>query len=146
MAVKNTYTFFSIKSILTIFLLITSCAAFAQTDISKVSVVEKYVVGYNDVTKMKFIDNDFLYKEGWQTLAQPNSNTNVLLVTSQIYVPFQEFDALRLISRNSGAVIEVVGIPPPAEADPSHLLHKPENYLQEIRSAILSAQRLLLSL
>jgi hypothetical protein len=84
--------------------------------------------------------------EHWQSLALPGSSTNVLLVTSQIYAPFQEFDALRLISRSSGAIVEVVGIPPPADADPSHLLHKPENYLQEIRSAILSAQRLFLSL
>lgn len=38
---------------------------------SNVPVVEKYVVGFNDVTKMKFIDDATLYTEGWQNLAQP---------------------------------------------------------------------------
>lgn len=46
-------------------------SAKAQTNSSNVPVVEKYVVGYNDVTKMKFIDDATLYNEGWQNLPQP---------------------------------------------------------------------------
>ena len=43
----------------------------AQPDFNKISVVEKYIVGYNDVTKMKFINDPVLYSEGWHTLPQP---------------------------------------------------------------------------
>ena len=46
-------------------------SAKAQTNSNNVPVVEKYVVGYNDVTKMKFIDDASLYTEGWQNLPQP---------------------------------------------------------------------------
>ena len=44
--------------------------ASAQTDISKVSIIEKYVVGYDEVLKMKFINDAQLYSEGWQELPQ----------------------------------------------------------------------------
>ncbi len=46
-------------------------SATSQTDVSKISVIEKYVVGYNDVTKMRFINDSILYSEGWHTLPQP---------------------------------------------------------------------------
>lgn len=82
----------------------------------------------------------------WQDITHPTIETNVLIVTSQIYVPFQEFDAIRLITLTSGASVEVIGMPPPSNVDSTHLLHKPENYLQEIRSGILSAQRLFTAL
>lgn len=65
----------NISSILSIALFISvffSCiSAKAQKGISSVPVVEKYVVGYNDVTKMKFIDDATLYNEGWHNLPQP---------------------------------------------------------------------------
>ncbi|MEO6901982.1 MAG: transglycosylase SLT domain-containing protein [Bacteroidia bacterium] len=38
---------------------------------AEVAVIQKYVVGYKDVTRMKFINDSILYKEGWHTLAQP---------------------------------------------------------------------------
>lgn len=44
--------------------------ASAQTDVSKVSIIEKYVVGYDEVSKMKFINDAQLYSEGWQELPQ----------------------------------------------------------------------------
>ncbi len=46
-------------------------SAKAQTSVRNVPVVEKYVVGYNDVTKMKFMNDSLLYAEGWQNLPQP---------------------------------------------------------------------------
>lgn len=52
-------------------LLILSNFINAQTTVKNVPVVEKYVVGYNDVTKMKFIDDATLYSEGWHNLPQP---------------------------------------------------------------------------
>ncbi len=48
-----------------------SFSASAQMDVSKVSIIEKYVVGYNDITKMKFINDSVLYSEGWHNLPQP---------------------------------------------------------------------------
>ena len=71
MILKNTYNFVYLKAILILALLSMSAKIFSQIDASKVPVVEKYIVGYNDVTKMKFIDDAALYSEGWQTLAQP---------------------------------------------------------------------------
>ena len=46
-------------------------SASAQLDVNKISIMEKYVVGYNDVTKMKFINDSVLYTEGWHNLPQP---------------------------------------------------------------------------
>jgi Transglycosylase SLT domain/Tetratricopeptide repeat len=48
-----------------------SATAVAQINASKVAVVEKYVVSYHDVTKMKFINDSALYAQGWQHLPQP---------------------------------------------------------------------------
>ena len=69
--IKNSYHFFFLKAIIIIAFLGICPHAFSQIDASKVPVVEKYIVGYNDVTKMKFIDDAMLYSEGWQTLPQP---------------------------------------------------------------------------
>ena len=56
---------------------------FSQTTISAldVPVIQKYVVNYNDVTRMKFIDNANLYEEGWQKLAQPKFWQQIMLLT-----------------------------------------------------------------
>ena len=43
----------------------------AQMAANKVAVIEKYVVSYNDVTKMKVINDSVLYTEGWNNLPQP---------------------------------------------------------------------------
>ena len=51
-----------------LFLIITGIA---QTRTKNVPVVERYIVGYNDVTKMKFINDSIMYAEGWQHLPQP---------------------------------------------------------------------------
>src|SRR5437868_4488793 len=71
MTVKNTYHSLYLKAFAALTLFGISSPAFSQMDAGKVPVVEKYIVGYNDVTKMKFIDDAALYSEGWQTLAQP---------------------------------------------------------------------------
>lgn len=46
-----------------------------------VAVVEKYVVGYNDVTKMKFIHDPMLYNEGWHHLPQPKFWQQIMLLS-----------------------------------------------------------------
>lgn len=33
--------------------------------------IDRYIVGYNSVSTMKFMNDEMLYKEGWQTLPQP---------------------------------------------------------------------------
>ena len=33
--------------------------------------IDRYIVGYNNVSTMKFMNDEMLYKEGWQTLPQP---------------------------------------------------------------------------
>ncbi|HET6228352.1 MAG TPA: transglycosylase SLT domain-containing protein [Bacteroidia bacterium] len=58
-----------------------SLNTFSQTTAVDVPVIEKYVVSYNDVTRMKFIDNSNLYEEGWQKLAQPQFWQKVMLLT-----------------------------------------------------------------
>ncbi len=45
--------------------------ASAQLNVNKIPIIEKYVVAYNDVTKMKFINDSVLYTEGWHNLPQP---------------------------------------------------------------------------
>ena len=45
------------------------------------SVIEKYVIGYNDITKMKFIYDTALYTEGWHNLPQPIFWQHVMTLT-----------------------------------------------------------------
>ncbi len=71
MTVKNTYTSTNLKTVFLFALLAFTLVSPAQINVGSIPVVEKYVVGYNDVTKMKFINDAMLYKEGWQKLAQP---------------------------------------------------------------------------
>ncbi len=52
----------------------------AQTNFNDVAVIEKYIVGYKDVTRMKFINDSILYKEGWHTLAQPKFWQQVMVL------------------------------------------------------------------
>ena len=54
----------------------------AQTETLSVPVVERYVVGYNDVTKMKFINDAQLYNEGWQNLPQPQFWQKIMLLST----------------------------------------------------------------
>ena len=44
--------------------------AIAQATANKTPLIEKYVVAYKDVTKMKFINDSALYSEGWPNLPQ----------------------------------------------------------------------------
>ena len=44
--------------------------AIAQANTNKTPLIEKYVVAYKDVTKMKFINDSALYSEGWPNLPQ----------------------------------------------------------------------------
>lgn len=39
--------------------------------VGQTSTIDRYIVGYNSVTPMKFMNDELLYKEGWNNLAQP---------------------------------------------------------------------------
>jgi hypothetical protein len=73
-------------------------------------------------------------------LAETNnieSGTNLLIVTSGIYLPYQHFDAVGMLCL-LGASVETVGVRR-EELGPTH---PPSAYRQEVRSALKSAQRL----
>lgn len=52
----------------------------AQPDLSPTTIVERHIVGYNDVTKMKFIYDSALYTEGWNNLPQPKFWQQIMLL------------------------------------------------------------------
>jgi hypothetical protein len=74
---------------------------------------------------------------GWAELVQPDPrNARLLLVTTDIFVPFQHCDAIRLLGLRYGCVIDTIGFD--TAANP--WVEAPETFeiLQEVRSAILS--------
>ncbi|HRG38295.1 MAG TPA: transglycosylase SLT domain-containing protein [Bacteroidia bacterium] len=79
---KHTYNL-GVRFVLLGLLQCVSINTFSQTTVSAldVPVIEKYVVNYNDVTRMKFIDNSILYEEGWQNLAQPKFWQQIMVLT-----------------------------------------------------------------
>jgi hypothetical protein len=71
----------------------------------------------------------------------PQLGRSCLLVTSQIYVPYQHFEAVRNLALKFDLELETVGVP--VEQQPSlQGMQSAVNYLQEVRSTILSMQRL----
>lgn len=66
--------------------------------------------------------------------------SRLLLVTSQIYVPYVQLEALRTVALPRNLIVETVGFPgdrmPPLQG-----LTEINHYLQEIRSAIQAARR-----
>lgn len=68
--------------------------------------------------------------------------SSLLLVTSQIYVPYQQLEAIRTIALKYNVVIETVGFPT-TWGGKLQGMNSPSNYLQEIRSTIQSADRFL---
>lgn len=67
---------------------------------------------------------------------------SILLVTSQIYVPYQQLEAIRILGITYGHSLETIGFPNEWSVNLQGL-QKPENYLQKIRSVLQSAGRLL---
>ena len=66
----------------------------------------------------------------------------LLLVTSQIYVPYQQLEALRTLALPRGLYIETVGFPVEWASKMQGMM-EPANYLQEIRSTIQAVNRYL---
>jgi hypothetical protein len=84
--------------------------------------------------------------ESWSA-AEPDGVESVLVVTSEIYVPFQHYDAVRKLGLPLGCAVETVGAPPSCALPDGHRqMFTPASYLQEVRSTIRSMRRLLAAL
>ncbi|GIG85068.1 hypothetical protein [Plantactinospora endophytica] len=79
----------------------------------------------------------------WAAEVGPAAGDRVLVLTSQLYVPFQHCDAIRTLGLGYGCEVDTIGL------DPSRLTgYGPaepvgaDRYLQEIRSAVRSIRNL----
>ena len=82
---------------------------------------------------------------GWAELVAPATRgSRLLLITTDIFVPFQHCDAVRLLALPYGCAVDTVGFDTGANA----FVPPPETFeiLQEIRSAICSMNALLRAL
>jgi hypothetical protein len=79
--------------------------------------------------------------EMWSRSAAPAPGDNILVVTTQVFVPFQTFDAIRRLYLPHGLNLDVVGF----GADWGDRPQNAEYLLQETLSAIRSARRLLVA-
>jgi len=68
----------------------------------------------------------------------------LLLITGQIYVPYQQLEAIRTLALPYGVSVETIGFPSDWGGKLQGM-HQPSNYLQEIRSTIQAMSRFLLS-
>ncbi len=76
-------------------------------------------------------------------LAGLQPGQRVLLVTSDIYVPYQHADALRVLGLPHQVLVETMGIQP-GDVDPRlSQVFSADAYLQEVRSTIMAYGRLL---
>ncbi len=76
-------------------------------------------------------------------LAGLRQGQRLLLVTSDIYVPYQHADALRILGLPFGVEVETMGVQP-GDLDPRlEQFFSADAYLQEVRSTIMAFDRLL---
>ena len=68
--------------------------------------------------------------------------SKLLLITSQIYVPYQQLEAIRTLAIPHDIVVETIGFPRD-ESRQIKGMQQPSNYLQEIRSTIQAMGRLI---
>lgn len=83
------------------------------------------------------------YKYLAEELVQVQGGERVLAVTSAIYIPFQHADAIRMLGLGYGVHVDTVGVDTTVVREPElRQTFKPSQYLQEVRSALLSARNL----
>jgi hypothetical protein len=75
----------------------------------------------------------------WGRIAQPRHGERILIVTTQVFVPFQTFDGVRQLQLRHGVEIDAIGY----GAEWGESPETAEYLLQEVLSAIRSARRLL---
>lgn len=73
---------------------------------------------------------------------EPATHTKrILLITSQIYVPYVQLEAIRTVAFPRGVTVETIGFPGDRMPELQGMSN-PHHYLQEVRSAIQAARRL----
>ena len=77
----------------------------------------------------------------WARLANPSDGDKLLIVTTQVFVPFQEFDAYRRLFLDYGAEVDVVGFGGERGDRPLTA----EYLLQETLSGIRSSRRMMVA-
>lgn len=83
------------------------------------------------------------YRFWAEEVAKLGANDTVLLVTSQIYLPFQHSDAVRMLGLPYGCTVETVGIDHSVISDRGVAqVFSGVNYLQEINSTLRSLRLL----
>ncbi|MEQ4305202.1 hypothetical protein ABNF97_28120 [Plantactinospora sp. B6F1] len=82
----------------------------------------------------------------WATELKPAAGDRVLVLTSQIYVPFQHCDAILTLGLGYGCQVDTIGLDPSLLPGPGPVEPGADRYLQEIRSAIRSVRNLLKAL
>jgi hypothetical protein len=66
----------------------------------------------------------------------------ILLVTTQIYLPYQHADALRMLCLPYGVHVDITGVRPGDVHERLHKAFRPNDYLQEVRSTIRALRAL----
>ncbi len=75
-------------------------------------------------------------------LARLQPGQRLLVVTTEIYVPFQHADALRMLALPYGVQVDVAGVDPGKAHPALRQIFEPHNYLQEVRSTIRALRAL----
>lgn len=75
-------------------------------------------------------------------LGDVTSGQRILAVTTDIYVPYQHADALRMLALPHGVEVDAVGIRPGDVDESLEKLFGPHDYLQELRSTIRALRAL----
>jgi hypothetical protein len=78
----------------------------------------------------------------WAELAEVGPEDSILLVTTQIYVPPQQIDAVRVLGRRFGCAVTTCGVDARTVSLPIRDFGA-RDYLQEVRSTLLAAASLL---
>lgn len=78
----------------------------------------------------------------WASRTAIGRDDRVLLLTTQIYVPFQQFSGLQVLGIERGCAVRCCGVDAENSFLPG-LSFSGRSYLQEVRSALLAASRLL---
>ena len=78
----------------------------------------------------------------WASRHEIGRDDRVLLLTTQIYVPFQQLVALRVLGIERGCAVRCCGVDAKSSFLPG-LSFSGRSYLQEIRSALLAADTLM---
>ena len=79
-------------------------------------------------------------------LAKLQPAQRILLVTTEIYVPFQHANALRMLALPYGVEVDAAGMQPGKLDARLQQQFEPHNYLQELRSTIRALRDLFAAL